>query len=281
MSNPFMIGSEAVHRLAFRRGLGNPLLFSPERVPSVEAIAEFAHAKYVAENVALVASGVSLADLESMAGKYFTLPSGQATPVTKSAYYGGEVRITSASPISYYFIGLDSSALSPAEQSVLQHALGGTTSVKWSPGASPLSGLAEKHAGARIFATNSEYSDAGLLQLVVAAPESIINATVKDTWALVKSLAEGSALKAEDVKRGAAQAKFSLLSASEVKTTAIGNVGESLLAQGKVADTAASLAAIDAVDVKTLKAALAKVVQSKPSVAAIGNTDTLPYADEL
>lgn len=209
-ANPGAVAVDAAHALAFRTGLGNPLLASSHNGITVEDIREFATQAFTKENVAIVGSGVKDTVLtplvqESLKG----LPSGTTTsPSTK--YHGGESRI-SAHTLPTVFVGFGTSTPSPS-LAILASYLDPTPSLKWSEGLSPLSNLPP---GASIRVVHDAYTDGALLGLLIQGPSvEVVKEAGKIAVNALKDAGAG-AIKSNAFIRALSRAKFSAASAVE------------------------------------------------------------------
>jgi ubiquinol-cytochrome c reductase core subunit 2 len=216
VGNPAIWGMDVVHALAFRKGLGNSLFATPHGEVPYELAKSFATSAFATpSNIAIVASNVGAASaFKGLVGQYFqTGASGSSAsaPAASSAgkYFGGETRIPHHSQ-DLLVVGFQGGPASDAKFTVLKHLLGGEPSVKWSSGAS---GLASAAPGAVAF--NYGYSDAGLVGFTAAGANAGEIAT--KAVAELKKVAKGG-LKAEDVKRAIAKAKFEAATLAESRS---------------------------------------------------------------
>lgn len=284
LKSPPAIAADSLHALAFRRGLGNTLLAAPESPVSWETVRDYAKQSYVKQNMAIVATGADANELDSLVAKHFhDVPSGSPAQATGSKYYGGEARIPYRSPIGHFVIGFPGSAASPhspAELTILGNLLGGMSSIKWSAGNSIL-GQAASNLGSttKAIANHGAYTDAGLFSVYVMGPTASIKTAAKASVDAIKAVAQD--VKAEDLKRAIAQAKFNTYAAAEERTMSAETIGRSLLSSGKTPDVETVVADLEKVTAAQLKSAAKKMLEAKPSVIALGETHSLPYFDEL
>lgn len=213
LSNPSTIALDLAHQLAFRRGLGNSLFASPHSPVTASDVKSYAQKAFAKSNIAVLGSGISSDSLSKAVQSAFGSASASGSSglsAGSTTYYGGEQRI----PLDMHAIGAQptlviafgSTSASAAELKVVQHLLGGETSVKWTPGTTPLAQAADKVPGATAKAFLLPYSDAALIGVVVSAPTSEGVASVaKDVVSAIKGV---SGAKDEEVKRAVAKAKF-------------------------------------------------------------------------
>lgn len=113
LQNPIIASLEAAHVLAFRSGLASTLYPDPHGITSGDAKA-YAQ-KVLGSDVAVIGTGISQEDLEKLVSKHFPTLSSSGSPTSdvKTAYHGGESRISSAHASgSAIFIGEESLPLS-------------------------------------------------------------------------------------------------------------------------------------------------------------------------
>ncbi|KAJ3341591.1 ubiquinol-cytochrome c reductase core subunit 1 [Gonapodya sp. JEL0774] len=288
-SDPNVAVHDALHKIAFRNGLGNSLFTTPttSKTLSADAVKSFAETVFTPANIAIVGAGVAHADLVSIVeslSSALSLGEGAASS-PRSTYYGGEVRIESVGESHYIIAGESYSFTSPeyARALVLKHLLGNglVPPVKYSaPGSTyhaPLVKLSSKAAKAAAF--NSSYSDAGVFGVhVVASSSDAIKGAVEAAVAALKAASAGK-FAADDLVRAR---KAAILEAESVsKSEAVVDAGRQALLTGGLTTTAELVEKISKVTVEEVAKVAAHVVQSRASVVALGNLRELPYADEL
>ncbi|OBA19541.1 LuxS/MPP-like metallohydrolase [Metschnikowia bicuspidata var. bicuspidata NRRL YB-4993] len=235
------VGLEALHQLSFRKGLGQPLYYSDAQSVALDEVMQFAAGAYTAGNVRLVALGVNEADLAGF--------------VAGSAFAALPAGASPAPPVTTY-TGAETRltargasyaafAVPVAPKDFAKYeVLAAAAGTSVLPGAAaPLRSIAG--ADSRLY----KYQDAGLFVVSVRG-------------------ADGAAV-AEGIK--AAKKTVAALSASD------------LAAATKAAQLAVALQesfefphdnAVSAASGKGAKLGAFNYV-------AVGNTDVLPYADEL
>lgn len=145
-----------------------------------------------------------------------------------TTYHGGENR----SPFSEHgdnaphtiFIGFGAPGPSSPELAVLQAHLSPVSSIKWSAGTSPLSTTLPEGTSAQTVLL--PYSDATLFGLLVQGktPESVTEAGKVAIRAL-KDAASSSGIKAEDLKKAVAKAKFLAADVAEGREGLVSTLG--------------------------------------------------------
>ncbi|OIW27979.1 LuxS/MPP-like metallohydrolase [Coniochaeta ligniaria NRRL 30616] len=288
--NAASLALDSAHSVAFHTGLGSAL-YPSSATPlgpymSEHTIASYAEAVYNKGNISLVADGAAQSQLSKWGETFFkAIPSASSSDLSlntaASKYFGGESR-TSRPGANAYVIAFPGASLSDnkPEISVLTALLGGEGNVKWTTGFSLLSKAAAGSPGVSASAHNHAYSDAGLLTISISGPSGGVKKTAEEAVKAIKSIADGS-LSKEDVSKAIANAKFNLLSVSETSGTGIIATGAQLIAGGKPLDVAAAVKSLESVTADKLKAAAKSLLESKASVASVGDLYVLPYAEDL
>ncbi|CAO3691297.1 unnamed protein product [Umbelopsis ramanniana] len=271
---PAVAAIEAAHSAAFRNGLGNSLYASKTARVSNAAVKEYAQKLFTAGNVALVGTNVEHEDLKSYADAFFNLGNGSVS-LPASKYHGGELRLSTATPVASYvlaFQGVAAGTKEYAAAEVLRHVLGGEQLVKFTQGASLLSQTAAKLSGdVQINAFNFGYSDAGLFGVQVNAPSDNISSALSAVAEQLKAVQSG--VSDEDLKRGIAQAKFAAAAAFDSRLDRLDVLGRQAFGQ--------DVAAFDNVQASDVAKVAESILKSNSTAVAVGNLHALPFADSL
>lgn len=220
--DPTVFAFDVAHQLAFRKGLGNSLFASPHTAVPHSDVVSFANASFAKHSdIAVVADGVSADALSGLVSEFFipktrsaadTLPTAS---VGSTQYYGGEVRVPVTAhgglETGHLLIGFKGGPRIAPEYTVLQHLLGGKSSIKWNKGTSPLGQLEAPSTSAQAF--NLPYGDAGLFGIFVTAPTAEVENVASKAVAELKKAAKGA--DGAEVKKAIAQAKFAAAAAVE------------------------------------------------------------------
>ncbi|KAG0001645.1 ubiquinol-cytochrome c reductase core subunit 1 [Entomortierella chlamydospora] len=283
-ASPEVTVIEALHNAAFRNGLGNPIYAAPYSDITTEDLRKFAVDNFVGNKISLVATGISEAELKSLADSAFSnVASGSASVTEATKYYGGDVRVAHNSPVGHVAVAFQGAAAGTPDfytAQVLRSLLGGDRFVKWSTsGVSPLAAAASKIGhGAQISAFNFGYSDAGLFGVYAQADHESVTEAAKAAVASLK--AASKAVSAEEFKRALAQAKFETASRFETRASTTEILAAQAI-QGQKVDASESLAALDKVQAGDVSKLAAKLLSSKPTTVVLGKTSELPYGDAL
>ena len=218
-ADPATHALELAHALAFRSGLGDALFASPHARITVDDVQAYAASTFGKGNVAVLGVGITQDALAQLVQKHLGPAKearASASPIT--SYHGGETRVPFSEHAGHAlhtaFIGFGAPGQPSAELAVLATHLSPASSLKWSTGTSPLSTTLP--AGTSVQTVLLPYSDATLFGLLVQGktPESVTEAGKVAVKAL-KNAASSSGVKAEDVKKAVAKAKFVAASAAE------------------------------------------------------------------
>lgn len=232
--NPRVIALDLAHQLAFRRGLGNSIFASPYVDVPLQSATAYARSSFGNTNgIAVLATG-GLSDkvLQDLIGQFYVSSSTAASssstsavqPASKSAYYGGEMRIPatghgSHSSSAHLVVGFQGGSHNAPEFAVLKALLGGEAATKWGTGTQPfakLSNMSTYTPSVRAF--NLAYSDAGLFGFTIDAQTDKVAGLAKEAVSAIKQIAD-KAPSEEEVKRAIARAKFEAATALEGRIT--------------------------------------------------------------
>ncbi|OLL24007.1 Cytochrome b-c1 complex subunit 2, mitochondrial [Neolecta irregularis DAH-3] len=280
------ITSDALHNVAFRRGLGNTLYSNPQYPVLLQDVKAFANKSYISGNLSIVATGADSTELKDLVQQHFAkIPSGSPAQISGTTYYGGDVRINGPSKESLVilaFPGASSPLAGSPELGILANLLGGKSSIKWSAGNTLLSQLAGKLGNeVSAFAQHITHTDAGLLTVTLAGPSSTITKLAKAVVQTVHLISKGEGIREVDVKRAIAQTKFQFTNAFDERTSAVEKIGQSLIGESTSVKTQEVVAELDKVTFAQVKSAATNLLKNKASLVALGDTYLLPYADEL
>jgi len=280
------IAGDALHNVAFRRGLGNTLYSDPQNPVSLQDVKTFAKQSYIAENMGIVATGVDSKELKDLVGQHFAdVPSGSPAQVIGTTYYGGDIRINSPSKESLVilgFPGVASNIIGSPELAIISNLLGGKSSVKWSAGNTLLSQLTSEFGNkVTAFTQHISHIDAGILAVTLAGPALTVKELTKAVFKTIQSISKGEGIKEVDVKRAIAQTKFQFTNAFDERTSTVEKIGQSLLGESASVKAQEIVSALDKVTMAQVKSAASDLLKKTPSLVALGETHLLPYADEL
>ncbi|KAK9447280.1 Metalloenzyme, LuxS/M16 peptidase-like protein [Limtongia smithiae] len=272
--DPVFVATDAVLSAAYRKGLGLPLYAQPTDSISASTVAAYKDAVYTKANLAVVGSGVSVAELSSLATDFLEdAPAGVVSPTAPSTFYGGDIRV----PSTYGNAVVIATPAPTPEYAVLAAILGGSSSIKWSYGTSLLGAATPGTAYAKVL----PFAGSSLFTITASVPASATetSAAAVAAVAALKSVA-ASGVDTEAVKKGIAASKFAALSAFEGKEGLV-STGLGLLSTGALPEIAAIASAFDGVTAAKVQSAAESIVKGKVAVSAVGKVTELPYADEL
>ncbi|KAI0182138.1 LuxS/MPP-like metallohydrolase [Hypoxylon sp. FL1284] len=281
---------DSAHSVAFHTGLGASL-YPTTATPlksylNEHSVADYAGAVYAKSSIALVGDGATTTALHKWTEQFFkSVPASPSSNVTLNSkattYYGGEQRTahTAGNSLVIAFPGSSFGTFKP-EVAVLAALLGGQPNVKWSPGFTLLSKAAASAPGVVAAGTNLAYSDAGLLAIQVTGPAASVRKAGEEAVKALKSISEGT-LSKEDLTKAIAKAKFDALEASQSGVSTLLSAGSGIIHTGKPFQIAETVQSIDGVTADKLKTTAKSLIDGKATVAAVGDLNVLPYAEEL
>ncbi|EPQ55999.1 LuxS/MPP-like metallohydrolase [Gloeophyllum trabeum ATCC 11539] len=270
---------ELAHTLAFRSGLGYSLFAPPHSHLTSEDVRSFASTAFSKDGIAFLGTGIDQSALSSLVQKHLggAQLSGSGFKASPSAYHGGETRVELATGKQTVFIGYGTTTPS-AELAALSAHLSAEPSVKWAQSTSPAA--AGLPSGTTVQSVYLPYSDAALFGILVQGPTA--EAVKQAGQTAVKALKEatGSGLKAEELKKAVAKAKFQAASATDRRDSIFSVLGSKVLA-GSEASADSLISSLDKIDSAAFSKAASALVKAKPTYVAVGHVDALPYPDEL
>jgi len=280
-ADPATHAIELAHALAFRSGLGSSLFASPHSSVTIDDIKSFAASAFSKGNIAVLGTGIDQSTLSKLVEKAFSPPPSSSTAPTTSAssYHGGETRVEAHGGPQTVFIGFGSTGAPLPQLAALSAHLSPQPSVKWSQGLSPISSAIP--TGTSVHTVFLPYSDATLFGFLV---QGTTTAGVKEAGkAVVKALKDSAligGIKADDLKKAIAKAKFTAASAVDGRDGIVSALGTKVLA-GSEASLETTLSSLDGVTAYAFSKAASTLIKAKPTYVAVGDIQSLPYADEL
>ncbi|KAH7882078.1 Metalloenzyme, LuxS/M16 peptidase-like protein [Phlebopus sp. FC_14] len=267
---PSTVAIEAAHALAFRSGLGAPLFTGTHTSVPLASVKAFAKEVFTAGNIAVLGTGIdsaTLAKLVEQALAESSITTSSSSPVTSpSKYFGGSTRIDSHEGLQTVFIGFGTTVPS-AVLSVLNAHVAPAPALKYPVVPRPSTTVSSVYL---------PYSDAALIGVLVQGPDaSSVKEAAKDAVAKLKK-----PLSAEELKVAVARAKFSTAAALESREGFVQAIGSKILSNSEVS-IESTLAALDKVDEAALSKTVSELTKATPTFVAVGDVNTLPYADEI
>jgi processing peptidase subunit alpha len=286
-ANPDAMVSDLLHKAAYcNNSLGLSTLASDRSMPyfTPDTMRSFMLDHFAPENMVLVGVNVSKGELSKWAMRSFVdynaIPL-KKREVSKATYTGGEARVEGASPFCHLAIGLESSAWGQGELApvaVLQSVLGGGSAVSCGAGGGSSSRLAQvvkqnPHVES-CSAFNTSYSDSGLFGIYgVCQPEKAGDLCA----AMTKALAGLKTVSKDDIDAAKSVLKGKMFRQADDDATVMKDIGQQLLLSGRYGSPADFAKLIDSVTPEQLVATATKILASRPTVAAFGDTHAVPH----
>jgi processing peptidase subunit alpha len=287
-ADPDAMINELLHKAAFcNNTLGQSPLATDRSVPyfTPETIRSYMLDHFAPERMVLVGVNVAHDELSKWAMRSFAdynaIPM-KDRPDTKALYTGGDVRMDGASPYCHLAIGFESMAWGKsglASVSLLQAILGGGSATGNSIGGGLSSRLQNEVVKESPYvescsAFNTSYSDTGLFGVYsVVAPDK-----AGDVCHSVLSTLKGlSSITEDELSTAKAVLKGSLARQVDDAGSLMKDLGTQLLMSGRYGSPADFAGAIDKVSADEVTSVARQLLSSKPSVAAYGDTHTVPH----
>merc|ERR1712039_1026177 len=197
-------------------------------------------------------------------------------------YTGGDLRAEGPSPFAHVAIAFESAAwghkdLAPA--TVLQTLLGSGSAVSNHPGSGVTSRLSQQVVRQSPYvescaAFNTSYSDSGLFGVYgVSQPEKAGDMCA----AIAKTLTGMATVGKDELAKAKAMLKGKLFRQLDDDGQLMQDLGTQVLLSGRYGSAADFAKAIDSVSEADVAGAAKKLLSSKPTVAAYGDTHTVPH----
>ncbi|XP_023279055.1 cytochrome b-c1 complex subunit 2, mitochondrial-like [Seriola lalandi dorsalis] len=279
---------EKLHEAAYKNGLSNSLYCPDHMVGRVSSkqLQSFVEDNFTTGRMALVGVGVKHSVLRQVGEGLLSVRSGADTPVVKSVYRGGELRVLNNDDLVHALIASEGAVTGSAEANaftVLQRILGSGPHVK--RGSNITSKLSQgiAKATAQPFdatAFNASYSDSGLFGVYTIAQADSAGEVIKAAIAQVRGIAEGNVSEA-DITRAKNQVKAEYLMSIESSEGLLEEIGAQALTTAAYQLPDSVLQAIDAVTQDAVVKAAKKFVDGKKTMAASGHLINTPFVDEV
>lgn len=286
---PHILVLEHLHKVAYRNGLGNSLYTAEYRIGEhePETLLDFVKRHFRSNRTAIVGVGICHDYLVEFAKKNINLDGGEIAH-QPAKYGGGEVYVETHHPLSYVAVATEGASLKNIKDvlalSVFQHVMGVGSNIKWSEGSSnqKLAQIASKATDKpfSISALNLNYSDSGLFGFYcVSHPEDtgkILKAVFNSYSALTKS-----GIPEAEIQRAKTQLKAALGFAQESSSALAEEFSLQALTYGQVISLSEIYKTIDGLSSNDVVTAAKKVINGKPTLAAVGNVHEIPRLDQL
>jgi len=262
--------------LASQRSMSH---FTPETVRS------FMVDHFAPERMVLVGVNVEHSELSKWAMRSFA--DYNAIPLkprsdAKAAYTGGDARVEGASPYCHFAIGLESAPCGRKELApiaLLQTILGGGSVMGGAVGGGRLSRLStdvvkkSSHVES-CSAFNTSYSDSGIFGVYSVTQPDKAGETASAVTSCLRGLTNVSA---DELKLAKSVLKGTLFRQMDDSQEMMKDLGTQLLVSGTYGSTGDFAKIIDGVTPEQVSVAAKKLLSSRPTLAAFGDTHTVPH----
>eukprot|EP00932_Pfiesteria_piscicida_P005726 SRR837773.1564.p1 GENE.SRR837773.1564~~SRR837773.1564.p1 ORF type:complete len:230 (+),score=93.59 SRR837773.1564:2-691(+) len=200
----------------------------------------------------------------------------------KAQYTGGDLRLEGPSSYCHVALALQSASWGSqdlAATTVLQAILGGGRAASGTPGSGITSRLSTQvlkqsaHVES-VSAFNTAYSDSGLFGVYgVCQPDK----AGEMCSAIAKSISGLTSVSKDELSRAKAMLKGRLLRELDDDSVLLKDIGSQVLHTGRYGSASDLCKAVDGVSEADVTAAAKKLLSSRPTVAAYGDTHTVPH----
>jgi len=286
--DPDAMVSDLLHKAAYcNNTLGQSPWASDRSMPyfTPETIRSYLLDHFAPERMVLVGINVEHSELSMWAMRSFA--DYNAIPLkdrveTSSVYTGGDLRMEGASPFCHLAIGLESSPWGQedlAPFALLQELLGGGNAVSSAPGAGLTSRISQRIVQQNPYvescaAFSSSYSDSGLFGVYGVVQPEKAGEMAMSILQVLGGLTEVSEMELAKAK---AMLKGKLYRQVDEDQVLMQDMAQQLLLGSQYGSPKHFAGLIDAVTVDEVTAAARKMLSSKPTIAAYGDTHTVPH----
>ncbi|CAG7683959.1 unnamed protein product [Allacma fusca] len=267
---------EAVHKAAFRRGLGYGLYSPKFRAGSVttEELQDYVRKNFVEASV--VGVGLSLEETANFAATLNI--SSRDRQLCPTKFGGGEYRKNKGGDLAYVAIVAEGASLSDPKQSVAsavaQRVLGSVSRAKRGVPAGKLASL--NGDSSAVNAITANYTDGGLFGIFIAATSNVVGDATRKAVSVLRATTANDT----DVSRAKSSLKSDIAATLDSEANLVEELGLRSLLTGRVNSVSEILQLVDSVTTADVNAILTKG-GGKLALAAYGNIANVPYLDEL
>lgn len=279
---------DLLHKAAFRDTLGRSL-YAPEFMVgkyTSEQLLHYMKTYMSAGRLALVGVGVDHDQLVAQA-KQITPFTSAGVVNNKAKYYGDEHRMDTGGDFTYAAVAVEGPSLAGKDllhAAVLQNVMGMGPVIKYSAGTATSRLIqAATQATSQPFAVsciNANYTDGGLFGFYAIAQareiEKVLRAAFNQFAAVTKT-----GLEEKDVERAKKQLKAQISMYREGADAVLMDLAEQAVGSEQILSTADLLSLVDSISPTDVSSVAKKLVNGKPSMAAVGNLSRTPYLDSL
>jgi len=286
--DPDAMVSELLHKAAYcNNTLGLSALASERSMPyfTPETIRSFMLDHFAPERMVLVGVNVDPEELAKWAMRSFA--DYNAIPLKKreapaASYTGGSLMIEGPSPFCHLAIGVESVPWGQAELApvaILQTLLGAGSATSTGIGGGSMSRLATQVVKQSPYvescsAFNTSYSDSGLFGVYgVSHPDK----AGEMATSMMKVLSGLKTVSKDELAAAKTVLKGKMLRQVDDDATMLKDIGQQLLHGGTYGSPAEFAKLIDGVTLDQVTTAAKKILSSRPTVAAYGDTHAVPH----
>lgn len=251
--------------------LGTQILGSEDDILSYSPsdLNDYINSKYTTDRMVLSASGNIEHDrLKSLAKQYTpNLERFDIEPVEKQIYKGGFIfkrKELEQTHLIYGMEGLSNTSDNRFELSVLSTILGGGMSSRLFQEVREKRGLVYS-----IFSFNSSYRDTGTFGVYAACEDKKAEEVIDIIRTELEKVKDD--IKEEEIQKAKTQLKASLLMGLESSSTRMERLANQILLHKKIISPSETAQKIDSIQLDSVRTLIEKMLQSKPTLAVIGN----------
>lgn len=291
--NPQTILLEGLHNVAYTGALGRPLICPEGGLAnlSADSLIEFTQQNFVAPKMVLAGAGVEHKQLLSLAKPMLDgYRGGAGQPQPSSQYAGGDFRQFVAGPLTHAMLGFEvkggwRDVKGSVAMTALQYLMGGGGSFSaGGPGKGMHSRLYTRVLNqfpwmVNCTAISSLYNDTGIFSIFASAEsaqaDEMVNVLCKELQAVAGKVTD------EELARAKKATISSVLMNLESRAVVAEDIGRQVLTYGHRKQVGEFVKEIEALKVSDITGAVSKLLESPPSLAAIGDIANIPRYAEI
>ncbi|XP_002125685.2 cytochrome b-c1 complex subunit 2, mitochondrial-like [Ciona intestinalis] len=288
-SDPCFVLMETAHKASFAGKFGSPILCPDYLLGShtTEMLTSRLNSEFTAGNMVLAGTGISQDALIDAAMSLENLSSGSVEKTSVPSFVSSEAHVVTPGELVHGAISFPGMALNDENciaLSVLQHALGSTSSIKRSSGLKHgvLNSAVDRATNA-IFNTSAfsiNYSDCGLFGVHVVAQKSDFSKVAQATAAECSKIAL-SGIPNDAVEGAKQRLKAKIIMGSENSAYTVEDVAVQTAVLGTVAEPSKICKMIDGISAQQVAGVAKQVLGGKKSFATVGDCLNTPRLQDI
>ena len=280
------VADDAMHKLAYRTGLGSPV-YTPEcraALISPEDMLAFYNSRVNAENTFVVGTGIEHRELSRLVNELLVPPLKSVASPAPPRYCGkGETHVRLYGEHTQALLaaeGVSAGSEELPKYLVLQHLLGAGNVVEKGMSATRFGKCASKVSGAVLRAVSINHTDTGLFGLHATAPGKEIRRLVEAGLSVTKDISKNG-VGSDELEASKKRAKSAILSQHDDLMCHHDSMVLQVAMTGAILSATDIIDRIDRVTSGDMESVARKITSYKLNLVVTGNLVDPPYLDGL